>query len=164
MIFPVYFSQDRCHRIGQEKHVVVYRLLTAGSVEIDMMKRQISKKKLERLTIHGGDFRKAGKRHSQSVTIEDLRRLLEDDVNLDRKSSNDDVMIEKHISDVELDLIMDREKLFFEDDNFDNYRPQVSPNSTAMAATEEDGTMVPAEGQMYDIVNTGAEGMVLSLT
>jgi hypothetical protein len=26
-------------------------------VEIDMMKKQISKKKLERLTIHGGDYR-----------------------------------------------------------------------------------------------------------
>jgi SNF2 family DNA or RNA helicase len=40
--------------------VVVYRLLTAGSVEIEMMEKQISKKKLERLTIHGGDFRRAG--------------------------------------------------------------------------------------------------------
>jgi hypothetical protein len=37
--------------------VVTYRLLTSGSVEIDMMKKQISKKKLERLTIHGGDYR-----------------------------------------------------------------------------------------------------------
>lgn len=37
--------------------MVTYRLLTSGSVEIDMMKKQISKKKLERLTIHGGDYR-----------------------------------------------------------------------------------------------------------
>ena len=54
-------AQDRCHRIGQNRPVMVYRLLTVGSVEISMMEKQISKKKLERLTIHGGDYRKAGK-------------------------------------------------------------------------------------------------------
>ena len=41
-------AQDRCHRIGQERPVVVYRFLTAGTVEIDMLAKQISKKKLER--------------------------------------------------------------------------------------------------------------------
>ena len=72
--------QDRCHRIGQKRTVVTYRLLTSGSVEIDIMKKQISKKKLERLTIHGGDYRQAGRRQSKAVTIDDLRLLLEDDV------------------------------------------------------------------------------------
>ena len=33
-------AQDRCHRIGQTKNVVVYRMLTIGSVEIDMMEKQ----------------------------------------------------------------------------------------------------------------------------
>lgn len=32
----------RCHRIGQQKPVMVYRLLTTGSVEIDMMAKQVS--------------------------------------------------------------------------------------------------------------------------
>jgi ATP-dependent DNA helicase len=73
-------AQDRCHRIGQTRPVVSYRFLTSGSVEIEMMKKQISKKKLERLTISGGDFRKAGKRKSRSVSINDLRLLLTDDV------------------------------------------------------------------------------------
>lgn len=58
-------AQDRCHRIGQTKPVVTYRLLTAGSVEIDMMRKQISKKKLERLTVIGGDYRRAGERVSE---------------------------------------------------------------------------------------------------
>ena len=73
-------AQDRCHRIGQKRPVVVYRLLTSGSVEIDIMKKQISKKKLERLTIQGGDYRMAGRRQSRAVSLEDLRLLLEDDV------------------------------------------------------------------------------------
>lgn len=80
-------SQDRAHRIGQSKRVVTYRLLTSGSVEIDMMKRQISKKKLERLTMQGGDYRKAGRREGQQqVTLTELKALLEDDVkNLEKR-------------------------------------------------------------------------------
>ena len=34
-------AQDRCHRIGQKFPVVVYRLLTAGSVEIEMLEKQM---------------------------------------------------------------------------------------------------------------------------
>jgi plastocyanin len=109
---------------------VTYRLLTSGSVEIDMMKKQMSKKKLERLTMQGGDYRKAGRREGQqSVTLDVLRALLQDDVkNLHRReqegrraSAGADVSVEtgtavewiqKDISDHELDLIMDRRKLF----------------------------------------------------
>lgn len=45
-----------CHRIGQTRPVAVYRLITANSVDIEMMEKQISKKKLERMTIAGGTF------------------------------------------------------------------------------------------------------------
>jgi hypothetical protein len=124
--------------------VVVYRLLTVGSVEIDMMKKQLSKKKLERLTIHGGDFRKAGHRGTgverKSISLEDLRRLLEDDVKVDRKerekdkkqlqhtdkentensqeeendANNEDTKakLTKDISDGELEVILDRFHMF----------------------------------------------------
>jgi hypothetical protein len=97
-----------------------------------MMKKQMSKKKLERLTMQGGDYRKAGRREGQqSVTLDELRALLQDDVkNLHRReqegrraSAGADVSaasgegtavewIQKDISDHELDLIMDRRKLF----------------------------------------------------
>lgn len=81
-------AQDRCHRIGQNSKVVSYRFLTSGSVEIDVMRKQMSKKKLERLTIHGGDYRKAGRRQSEQVSVADLRALLEDDVkNLSRREN-----------------------------------------------------------------------------
>lgn len=69
--------------------MVVYRLLTAGSVEIEMMERQISKKKLERLAVYGGDYRQAGKRAGSELTLSTIRKLLEDDVkNLGRMSSS----------------------------------------------------------------------------
>eukprot|EP01034_Spumella_vulgaris_P021753 gene21752-27808_t len=118
-------AQDRCHRIGQTKNVVSYRLLTTGSVEIDMMKRQISKKKLERLTIHGGDYRKAGQREGgrSGISIQDLKGLLEDDVkNLSRKETasagaeeeeaSGGSYLQRDISDTELDLVMNRGLLF----------------------------------------------------
>ena len=119
--------------------MVTYRFLTSGSVEIDMMKKQMSKKKLERLTMQGGDYRKAGRREGQQqVSLGELRALLEDDVkNLHRReqqqqhradapkqenaenvkmNGNSSVSavdwIQRDISEAELDLIMDRTKLF----------------------------------------------------
>lgn len=107
-----------------------------------MMRKQISKKKLERLTMQGGDYRKAGRREGQQqVSLLELRALLEDDVkNLHRRekdtsstSSGSDSArkrkaaedcdggadsvpavdwIQRDISDAELDLIMNRDRLF----------------------------------------------------
>lgn len=120
---------------------MIYRFLTSGSVEIDMMKKQLSKKKLERLTMQGGDYRKAGRREGrQQISLNDLRSLLEDDVknlsrmetkakseqlmihdNGDNDGGNDDAVektgirnawIQRDISDIELDMIMDRDRLF----------------------------------------------------
>ena len=118
-------AQDRCHRIGQTKPVVVYRMLAKGSVEIDMMEKQISKKKLERMTMHGGDYRKAGTRAAGGeLTLARLRQLLEDDVrNLSRMTSEGAAASEgttlsttraavDDIDDEELNLIVDRTRLF----------------------------------------------------
>lgn len=41
---------------------------------------QISKKKLERVAVQGGDFGKAGRRTAGEMTVSHLRKLLEDDV------------------------------------------------------------------------------------
>lgn len=41
---------------------------------------QISKKKLERVAVQGGDFGKAGRRTYGEMTVPTLRKLLEDDV------------------------------------------------------------------------------------
>ena len=106
--------------MGQKKEVVVYRLLTTNSVEIMMMERQISKKKLERLTIQGGDFRKAGERsHDTQLSLNKLRKLLEDDVkdlNVKRGSGINFAGVgtcdNEDITEEELNMIMDRDRLF----------------------------------------------------
>lgn len=120
-------AEARCHRIGQTKPVITYRLLTAGSVEIDMMEKQISKKKLERLCVEGGDFRKAGERVGNSLTISRLKQLLEDDVkDMGRNQRGKD-----EIDEEELSLIMDRNKVFVEG---------------------TDSMKITGEGKMYDVV------------
>merc|ERR1712157_76510 len=118
-------AMDRCHRIGQTRPVAGYRLLTTGSVDIEMMEKQISKKKLERMTITGGDYRKAGVRSRGEFDAEDLGGLLEDDIK-DLHGKGGELKIDEH----ELDLILDRKKLFCEGKD-----------------------KVPTEGLMYDILD-----------
>lgn len=47
-------AQDRCHRIGQKRPVVVYRLVTANTVDQKIVERANAKRKLEKLVIHKG--------------------------------------------------------------------------------------------------------------
>lgn len=50
-------AQDRVHRIGQTKPVVVYRLACANSVETVMLERAGRKRRLEQLVIQDGKFK-----------------------------------------------------------------------------------------------------------
>lgn len=133
-------AMDRAHRIGQKKPVAVYRLLTHGSVEIDMMEKQISKKKLERMAIQGGNFAKPGqRREASSFTAETLKSLLTDDVKLDERSEEAATDKLNGIGEDELTLIMDREQLF--------------PGGKAQPCG------IPNEGRMYDIIAQQEAGM-----
>ena len=113
--------------MGQTRPVAVYRLLTVNSVDIEMMEKQVSKKKLERMTIVGGDFRKAGRRSRGDINAEALSNLLKNDIqDLHAKGGDvEDVKIDEH----EFDMILDRKRLFMTGD-----------------------ASVPTEGKMYDII------------
>jgi hypothetical protein len=97
-----------------------------------MLEKQVSKKKLERMTITGGDFRKAGKRSQGDLSFEKLQELLQNDVQ-DLQAKGQDVEDIK-ISDEEFDMIMDRKRLF------------------------EDNS-IPTEGKMYDIITGETSGL-----
>lgn len=92
-----------------------------------MMEKQISKKKLERMTIAGGDFRKGGRRSGGEINLEGLQSLLQSDIR-DLEARGGDVE-SIAISDEEFENIMDRKKLF---------------------ASGKDA--IPLEGKMYDII------------
>jgi ATP-dependent DNA helicase len=109
--------------------------MTVNSVDIEMMEKQISKKKLERMAITGGDFRKAGSRSCGEFSSERLVSLLADDItNLNTKGMDADSI---QIDDEEFEKIMCRERLFAVGDG-----------------------AVPTEGKMYDILDTN-KGEVL---
>ncbi|KAL3232943.1 putative ATP-dependent helicase IRC5 [Nakaseomyces bracarensis] len=49
-------AMDRCHRIGQTKPVVVYRLCCDNTIEHVILTRAVNKRKLERMVIQMGKF------------------------------------------------------------------------------------------------------------
>lgn len=49
-------AQDRCHRIGQTKPVVVYRLITVNTIDEKILERASAKRKLEKMVIHKSKF------------------------------------------------------------------------------------------------------------
>jgi ATP-dependent DNA helicase len=78
-----------------------------------MMEKQISKKKLERMAILGGDFRKAGSRSKGEFKTEAMNELLESDVK-DLQSKGTDVESIRIADDKEFERIMKRDCLFGE--------------------------------------------------
>ena len=130
---------DRCHRMGQTRPVAIYRLLTTNSVDIVMMEKQVSKKKLERMTIAGGDFRKAGRRSRGAMTFDHLTHLLKSDVS-DLQGKGGDIEDIK-ISDEEFELIMDRKRLFAKGDD-----------------------AIKPEGKMYDCIDPEGGDLLGAMT
>ncbi|KAJ1949865.1 putative DNA helicase ino80 [Linderina macrospora] len=52
-------AMDRAHRLGQTKQVVVYRLITRGTVEERILQRARQKDEIHRIVIAGGDQKSA---------------------------------------------------------------------------------------------------------
>lgn len=48
-------AQDRCHRMGQSKPVVVYRLCTKNTIDDRILARAGAKRKLEKILIGSGN-------------------------------------------------------------------------------------------------------------
>lgn len=69
-------AQDRAHRIGQTKPVIIYRLATKGTVEQTLLEKADSKRRLERLVIQKGKFRSLLDPSVNSQDIDELRRVL----------------------------------------------------------------------------------------
>ena len=103
-------AQDRCHRIGQKKPVLVYRLCQKGTVEEKILERAANKRKLEHLVVSNGKFVTAGatSRADQvkALSSEELGELMQDNY-ADAKKDLEGVM-----SDKDIDTIMDRSKMF----------------------------------------------------
>ena len=71
-------AQDRCHRIGQTKPVIVYRLVAARTIDQKLVERAFKKKKLDKILINNKDFCKNSWRQEKitPLKIEELQELL----------------------------------------------------------------------------------------
>ncbi|XP_004607407.1 lymphoid-specific helicase isoform X1 [Sorex araneus] len=117
-------AQDRCHRIGQTKPVVVYRLVTANTIDQKIVERAAAKRKLEKLIIHKNHFKGGQSGLNQSKKFLDPKELMEllksRDYEREVKGSR-----EKVISDEDLELLLDRSDLLDKMDSSDHVKEKM---------------------------------------
>ncbi|KAJ8248522.1 hypothetical protein GJAV_G00242920 [Gymnothorax javanicus] len=103
-------AQDRCHRIGQTKPVMVYRLITANTIDQKILDKASAKRKLEKMVIHKNKF-KGGKDEllDQSKSCMDLAELME--LLKAREYEKVKGTKGKVISDQDLEFLLDRSDL-----------------------------------------------------
>ncbi|KAI9031640.1 SNF2 family N-terminal domain-containing protein [Phycomyces nitens] len=110
-------AQDRVHRIGQTKPVLIYRFVTGNTVEGKMLEKATAKRRLEKLVIHKSKFKSpvtglplSKKDHDN--TVRELAEILE-------SQDGEQVQIvsqgDKVISDEDLEMLLDRSEKVFED-------------------------------------------------
>ena len=99
-------AMDRCHRIGQTKPVLVFRLATGNSVEGKMLARAQSKLQLERVVIKKGAFKAEFEETKKpGVKMDELVALLQSDLSASDKAQSG------VISDQDLKRLLDRKDL-----------------------------------------------------
>ncbi|RDW76688.1 putative SNF2 family helicase/ATPase PasG [Aspergillus mulundensis] len=99
-------AQDRAHRIGQTRPVIVYRLATKGTVEQTLLEKADSKRRLERLVIQKGKFKSLLSESTVSRDdVDELRRALGEDEFERFEASADPASI---LSDEDLRILTDR--------------------------------------------------------
>lgn len=98
-------AQDRCHRIGQTRPVIVYRLATKGTVEETLLMSADAKRRLEKLVIRKGGLRTMGQKidMQNDDESETLRALLLKDGLVYKASGGQQVL-----SDADLNALCDR--------------------------------------------------------
>nr|XP_018266547.1 helicase [Kwoniella dejecticola CBS 10117]OBR88705.1 helicase [Kwoniella dejecticola CBS 10117] len=111
-------AQDRAHRIGQTRPVLIFRLVSAHTIETKILAKAGSKRKLEALVISQGKFGRVvdengrvllGKKAKAESTAEMAKALLElEGEEIDVVSKDD-----KIISDADLDILLDRSPAAF---------------------------------------------------
>uniref|UniRef100_A0A671WLE7 Proliferation-associated SNF2-like protein n=1 Tax=Sparus aurata TaxID=8175 RepID=A0A671WLE7_SPAAU len=106
-------AQDRCHRIGQTKPVVVYRLVTANTIDQKILERATAKRKLEQMVIHKNKFKGGRAELNQSKSCIDLDELME---LLKARGTEKEVKASrgKVISEMDLEVLLDRSDLMGE--------------------------------------------------
>uniref|UniRef100_D8Q475 SNF2 family DNA-dependent ATPase n=1 Tax=Schizophyllum commune (strain H4-8 / FGSC 9210) TaxID=578458 RepID=D8Q475_SCHCM len=101
-------AQDRAHRIGQTRPVLIFRLVSAHTIETKIMQRATEKRKLEALVIAKGRF-KAPTAAARAATMAEmasaLLQLEGEKINVVADTKEDRASV---LSDADLDKLLDR--------------------------------------------------------
>ncbi|KAL0930342.1 iswi chromatin-remodeling complex atpase isw2 [Colletotrichum truncatum] len=129
-------AQDRCHRIGQTRPVIVYRLATKGTVEEELLLSADAKRRLEKLVIKKGNFKTMGQKMDlkEDLDKETLKSLLLKDGQVFQYSGSHEIL-----SDKDLDVLCDRSDTAYD------------------RAAEGSGN---ADG--YKVIETGSDGITIA--
>ncbi|KAG6556402.1 hypothetical protein Mapa_002345 [Marchantia paleacea] len=100
-------AMDRCHRIGQNKPVHVYRLVTAQSVECKMIKVANCKMQLEHVVIEKGQFKQEQYLPKTKLEESDLLALLRQE-----RDVEEEYVQSSEISETDLLKALDRTELY----------------------------------------------------
>ena len=95
-------AQDRAHRIGQTRPVIVYRLATKGTIEQTLLEKADGKRRLEKLVIRKGKFKSLIT--AKDEEDDDLRKVLEED-EFEKYDVGEGAEI---LSDRDLEILSDR--------------------------------------------------------
>ncbi len=106
-------AQDRCHRIGQSKPVIVYRLVTANTIDEKMIRTANSKRKLDKMIIQKGHFFRASdqfiRNETQEFSLQELLNVLQStDFKAIYNYSSDKLENDRLYSDEDLKKMLDR--------------------------------------------------------
>ncbi|KAI3317427.1 SNF2 family N-terminal domain-containing protein [Xylariaceae sp. AK1471] len=104
-------AQDRCHRIGQTRPVIIYRFATKGTVEEELLLSADAKRRLEKLVIKKGGFKNMSQKldASEDIDKETLKALLLKDGEVYQHSGGDKVL-----SDEDIETLCDRSDAAFD--------------------------------------------------
>ncbi|GAB5585894.1 Putative ATPase [Umbelopsis nana] len=113
-------AQDRVHRIGQTKPVLIYRFVAANTVEAKILERATAKRRLEKLVIHSSKFRAPvssltpSEKKERETSMRELADILasEDGEQVQIVAQGDKV-----ISDEDLEKLLDRSESVFNAEN-----------------------------------------------
>ncbi|KAI1820815.1 SNF2 family N-terminal domain-containing protein [Xylaria intraflava] len=108
-------AQDRCHRIGQTRPVIIYRFATKGTVEEKLLLSADAKRRLEKLVIKKGSFKNISQKLDGSEDLdkdldkEALEALLLKDGEFYQHSGGDRIL-----SDEDIETLCDRSDAAFD--------------------------------------------------